>query len=89
MAPDRDNQLWIEALQADGSRREAALSGLRAFLLVGLKTGLKSRPDFVASIFEDVAQEALLRIFRALDQFQHRSRGVVSGHSGAGSRVLT
>ena len=74
MVQDRDNQQWIEALQADGAPRDAALSNLRQLLLIGLKTALKSRPDFVESIFEDVVQEALLRILQSLDQFQHRSR---------------
>ena len=62
MAQERDNQQWIDALQADGPQRDAALSDLRGLLLVGLKTGLKSRPDFVESIFDDVVQESLLRI---------------------------
>ena len=76
MLQDRDNQQWIEALEADGLQREAALSDLRRVLLVGLKAGLKSRPDFVESILEDVVQEALIRILRSLAQFQHRSRFV-------------
>jgi RNA polymerase sigma-70 factor (ECF subfamily) len=76
MLQDRDNQQWIEALQAGGPRRDAALSDLRGLLLVGLKTALKSRPDFVESVFEDVVQEALIRILGSLGQFQHRSRFV-------------
>jgi len=35
MVKERDNQQWIAALQADGPRREAALSDLRRMLLVG------------------------------------------------------
>jgi hypothetical protein len=61
MVQARDNQQGIEALQADGPQREAALSDVRWLLLVGLKTALKSRPDFVESIFEDVVQESLSR----------------------------
>ena len=76
MVQDRDNQQWTAALQADGPQRDAALSDLRELLLVGLKTALKSRPEFVESIFEDVLQEALIRILRSLGQFQHRSRFV-------------
>jgi RNA polymerase sigma-70 factor (ECF subfamily) len=76
MLQERDNQQWMEALQADGPQRDAALSDLRGLLLVGLRAGLKSRPDFVESILEDVVQEALIRILRSLAQFQHRSRFV-------------
>jgi RNA polymerase sigma-70 factor, ECF subfamily len=76
MVQDRDNQQWMEALRVDGPQRDAALSDLRGLLLVGLKTALKSRPDFLESIFEDVVHEALIRILRSLDQFQHRSRFV-------------
>jgi RNA polymerase sigma-70 factor (ECF subfamily) len=76
MLQDRDNQQWIEALLADGPQRGAALSDLRRVLLIGLKAGLKSRPDFVESILEDVVQEALIRILQSLAQFQHRSRFV-------------
>jgi RNA polymerase sigma-70 factor (ECF subfamily) len=76
MLQDRDNQQWMEALQADGPQRDAALSDLRRVLLIGLKAGLKSRPDFVESILEDVVQEALIRILQSLAQFQHRSRFV-------------
>ena len=76
MVQERDNQQWIEALQAEGPQRDAALSDLRGLLLVGLKSALKSRPDHVESIFEDVVQESLVRILRSLDQFQNRSRFV-------------
>ena len=71
MVQDRDNRQWIAALRADGPRREAALSDLRRMLLVGLKTALKSRPDFVESIFDDVVQDSLIRILRSLGQFQY------------------
>lgn len=74
MVQERDNRQWLEALQADGPQREAALSDLRELLLVGLKADLKSRPEFVESIFEDIVQESLVRILRSLGQFQQRSR---------------
>lgn len=76
MVQERDNQQWVEALQADGPQREAALSDLRVLLLAGLKSALRSRPDHVESIFDDVVQESLVRILRSLDQFQNRSRFV-------------
>lgn len=76
MVQERDNQQWVEALQGDGPQREAALSDLRVLLLAGLKSALRSRPDHVESIFDDVVQESLVRILRSLDQFQNRSRFV-------------
>jgi RNA polymerase sigma-70 factor (ECF subfamily) len=76
MTQDRDNNEWIEALQAEGPLREAALADLRALLLISLKTALKSRSDFVDSLLDDFIQDSLLRILRSLDQFQNRSRFV-------------
>ncbi len=76
MVQDRDNNEWIEALQTDGALREAALSDLRGMLLIGLKTALKSRSDFVDSLLDDFVQDSLVRILRSLDQFQNRSRFV-------------
>ena len=76
MTQDRDNNEWIAALQSDGALREAALSDLRELLLIGLKTALKSRSDFVDSLLDDFVQDSLVRILRSLDQFQNRSRFV-------------
>lgn len=76
MVQERDNNEWIAALQADGPLREAALSDLRGMLLIGLKTALKSRSDFVDSLLDDFVQDSLVRILRSLDQFQNRSRFV-------------
>lgn len=76
MTQDRDNNEWIEALQAEGPLCEAALADLRALLLIGLKTALKSRSDFVDSLLDDFIQDSLMRILRSLDQFQNRSRFV-------------
>jgi len=76
MVQERDNNEWIAALQADGPLREAALSDLRGMLLIGLKTALKSRSDFVDSQLDDFVQDSLVRILRSLDQFQNRSRFV-------------
>ena len=76
MAQDRDNNEWIEALQAEGQLREAALSDLRAMLLIGLKSALKSRSDFVDSHLDDFVQDSLMRILRSLKQFQNRSQFV-------------
>ena len=76
MALDRDNNAWIEGLQTEGPLREAALSDLRELLLIGLKTALKSRSDFLDSLLDDFVQDSLVRILRSLDQFQNRSRFV-------------
>ena len=76
MAQHRDNNEWIEALQAEGQLREAALSDLRAMLLIGLKKALKSRSDFVDSLLDDFVQDSQMRILRSLKQFQDRSRFV-------------
>ena len=76
MVQERDNNEWIAALQADGPLREAALSDLRGMLLIGLKTALKSRSDFVDSLLDDFVQDSLVRILRSLNQFHNRSRFV-------------
>lgn len=75
MVQERDDQRWIDALQADGPQRDAALSDLRDLLLRRMISVSKSRSD-VESIFEDVVQESLLRILRSLDQYRGRSRFV-------------
>ncbi len=76
MTDDRDNNVWIETLQSEGPLREAALSDLRGMLLIGLKTALKSRSDFVDSLLDDFVQDSLVRILRSLNQFHNRSRFV-------------
>ena len=76
MAQDRDNKSWIETLQAEGPLRDAALSDLRDLLLIGLKTALKTRLDFVDSLLDDFVQDSLVRILQSLDQFQNRSQFV-------------
>lgn len=76
MVQDRDNQQWVEALQADGPQREAALSDLRGLLLAGLKSAIRSRQDYLESILDDVVQDSLVRVLQSLGQFQQRSRFV-------------
>ena len=76
MTDDRDNNVWIETLRSEGPLREAALSDLRGMLLIGLKTALKSRSDFVDSLLDDFVQDSLVRILRSLNQFHNRSRFV-------------
>ena len=76
MMRDRENNEWIEVLRSEGPLRDAALSDLRELLMIGLKSALKSRSDFVASLLDDFVQDSLVRILQSLDQFQHRSRFV-------------
>ena len=71
---ERENQEWVEALQSEGASREAALSDLRAALMINLKKALRSRPDFLDSMLEDFVQDSLLRVLKSLDQFEQRSR---------------
>ena len=76
MVRDRDNDEWIKSLRAEGAIRESALSDLRELLLVGLKSALKSRSDFIDPMLDDFLQDSLIRILKVLDQFQDRSRFV-------------
>lgn len=74
MTSDRDNRQWIEDLKTEGAARDKALSELQSLLLIGLKSALKSRADFVESLLDDFVQDSLVRILGSLDQFQNRSR---------------
>jgi RNA polymerase sigma-70 factor, ECF subfamily len=76
MVRDRDNDEWIRSLESQGPIRESALADLRELLVVGLKSSLKSRSDYLENMLDDFLQDALIRILQALDQFQNRSRFV-------------
>ncbi len=76
MVRERDNDEWITSLQTDGPIRESALTDLRGLLLIGLKSALKSRADFLDPMMDDFLQDSLLRILEMLSQFQNRSRFV-------------
>ena len=76
MVRDRNNDEWIKSLEAEGPVRETALADLRELLVVGLKSSLKSRSDYVESMMDDFLQDSLIRILQALNQFQNRSRFV-------------
>lgn len=86
MTRDRDNQGWVDDLRAGGAQRNAALADLRGVLAVGLRAALRSRPDFLDSMLDDILQDALLRVLAALDQFQGRSR-FVTWATAVGVRV--
>jgi RNA polymerase sigma-70 factor (ECF subfamily) len=69
--PDQEN--WVERLQADGPTRDVALAELRGVLVRGLRRSFAKRGGGDAFI-EDMAQEALLRILKALDSYDGRAR---------------
>jgi RNA polymerase sigma-70 factor (ECF subfamily) len=69
---ERTNQEWLAALR--GARRDEALADLRAFLVRGLGYALSNRSDVDDQILEDFAQDALLKILKALDSFRGESR---------------
>jgi RNA polymerase sigma-70 factor (ECF subfamily) len=69
---ERTNEEWLAALQ--GAGRDEALADLRAFLVRGLGYALSNRSDVDDQILEDFAQDALLKILKALDSFRGESR---------------
>ena len=69
---ERTNEEWLAALQ--GAGRDEALADLRAFLVRGLGYALSNRSDVDHQILEDFAQDALLKILKALDSFRGESR---------------
>lgn len=68
---ERTNEQWLADLRSAGPARDAALEDLREKLLLGLGYALDnvSREDL-----EDFAQDALLRILGALDNFRGESK---------------
>ncbi|MGE3805853.1 MAG: RNA polymerase sigma factor, partial [Gemmataceae bacterium] len=64
---------WIERLRAEGPTRDAALEELRGVLVRGLRRSFAQRGGGDAFV-EDMAQEALLRILKALDSYDGRAR---------------
>ena len=69
---ERTNEEWLAALR--GAGRDEALADLRAFLVRGLGYALSNRSDVDDQILEDFAQDALLKILKALDSFRGESR---------------
>lgn len=78
MQRKRDNEAWLQALQAKGAEKEAALNDLHILLLrvlpVALSRWLPSTSSHFETFIEDVAQETLLRVMDRLDSFQGRSK---------------
>ena len=75
---DRNNEAWLEALNASGLARDTALADLRRLIVAGLGPAIghpttPDDPEFSA-LAEDVAQETLLRVLAHLGSFEGRSR---------------
>lgn len=69
---ERTNQEWLDDLR--GSKREEALTELRALLLRGLRYAMVDRPQVGEADMEGFVQEALLKILDGLDTFRGESR---------------
>jgi RNA polymerase sigma-70 factor (ECF subfamily) len=69
---ERTNEEWLSALQGPGC--DEALADLRALLVRGLGYALSNRSDVDDQILEDFAQDALLKILKALDTFRGEAR---------------
>jgi RNA polymerase sigma-70 factor (ECF subfamily) len=70
---ERSNDAWIAALSAPGIERNAALEDLRERLVRGLHYALSQRKVRDEDI-EDFAQDALLKILKALDTFRAEAK---------------
>jgi RNA polymerase sigma-70 factor (ECF subfamily) len=69
---ERTNEEWLSALQGPG--RDEALADLRTILVRGLGYALSNRSDVDDQILEDFAQDALLKILKALATFRGEAR---------------
>jgi RNA polymerase sigma-70 factor (ECF subfamily) len=78
MQINRDNDIWLADLRAEGAKKDAALDDLHKILLRVLPSALSRWLPTTSSHFdtfvEDVAQETILRVIDRLDTFQGRSK---------------
>ncbi len=74
MSVERSNEQWLTELSHSGSRQEAALADLRKLLVKGLRYALSKHQGVDASLVEDFAQDALIKILAKLDSFRGESR---------------
>jgi RNA polymerase sigma-70 factor (ECF subfamily) len=72
--PTRDNQAWVRALGAGGDAQAAAVMELRRILLGGLARSFEGRERVNEAFFEDIVQEATVKILANLSSFEGRSR---------------
>ncbi len=70
---DRDNATWLSDLRDPAGRQSAALDDLRQLLVRGLAKALKGKADGDA-FFDDIAQEAVLKVLDKLDTFRGESK---------------
>ncbi|MCU0487717.1 MAG: sigma-70 family RNA polymerase sigma factor [Anaerolineales bacterium] len=74
----RTNEEWRNDLRAEGEQRDSALLDLREAILAGLPYALNrwlsTNDPRLASLAEEVTQEALLRVLDRLDTFEGRSQ---------------
>jgi RNA polymerase sigma-70 factor (ECF subfamily) len=78
----RSSEAWLEALRAEGSRREEAISDLYALLLRAARFELRRRRAALSHVrgeeLEDIARQAaddaLMAVLAKLDEFRGASR---------------
>ena len=68
------NAQWIKGLRGNKREQNASLSVLRSELMSKLRVAFARSYGIDDTFFEDVVQEASLRILERLDQFEGRSR---------------
>jgi len=71
---ERSNSDWLSDLRSPGTRHDAAISDLRAFLVRSLGYALRDRTNVRQDDIEDFAQDAVLRILDKLESFRGESR---------------
>lgn len=73
MSTEITNPQWLERLSPDNPEQHEAIGQLREVLVKGLKAAFLPRGKD-ETFCEDVAQESLLKILKALDSFEGRSK---------------
>jgi RNA polymerase sigma-70 factor (ECF subfamily) len=72
---NRNNETWLRHLGSeDSDQQQVAFSDLRAQLLQSLRRALSIGALADDTFFEDIVQDALVRILDRLQQFEGRSR---------------
>lgn len=83
-AISRTNSEWVSELGIPGSPRNKALEDLRQILIRGLRSAfrgqLSRRDREFSELFDDFAQEALVKIVAGLDSFQGLSQFTTWAH---------
>lgn len=74
MAINRSNDNWVDHLRSDGAVQDSALCDLRGLLVSGLRKPFGGYDGVDDNFLEDVAQEALMKVLKNLEQFEGKSR---------------